>query len=301
MLSPRFDGVHRDLPAALHSTIAPRAKTTAPSQNTLPPLRVAAISLRDGAEGPLLAAVIRAFADCFESCETAKLALLPGGIPGSSWEVTVVGCATTYGAPVLFEGRDSCYGRVYRAYDPALARDVMRIRQEFANSREANKGAVSRILERCAPGREGSAVLGRRTVGLLVCGENNVLYNAQANDNEVSVRHHAGTSLFEHAHLICNGAHTQMGNWGKLDRRFEYLSRDGRCALYATNCTTRSWLSACRAYVDGKLVATGEWAAPATASARVVRDPFNGFRAVVLDLPRTRPHALSLGQGQISE
>lgn len=124
-----------------------------------------------------------------------------------------------------------------------------------------------------------------RMVGILVCGENNVLRNRQSGGNAVSVRHHAGAELFEHAHIVCNGAHTVMGNWGKLERRFEYLSRRGRCALYATNCDARSWRRACRAYVNRQRVATGEGAESSAASARIIKDALDTFRAVVLDLP----------------
>jgi len=41
--------------------------------------------------------------------------------------------------------------------------------------------------------------------------------------------------LFKDAHVIFNGAHTLMGHWNLLGKRFECLSKNKRFLIYATN------------------------------------------------------------------
>lgn len=110
--------------------------------------------------------------------------------------------------------------------------------------------------------------------------------------------------LFPHLNVTFNGSHTPMGNWGKLERRFEYLSEDRRWAFYATNTDRLRWgRTALRVYFDGNLVATSEGIEGAPKDhaleldgervpAKLVRDEaalesgeVEGFRGLVFDVP----------------
>jgi hypothetical protein len=79
------------------------------------------------------------------------------------------------------------------------------IHQRFVNSAQADAdpGMVAELVADCGPGRE-------RTV-------------------------------FEEVRVVFNGGHSTMGNWGKMDERFKYLSRERRWAFYATNCGNNGW------------------------------------------------------------
>ncbi len=95
--------------------------------------------------------------------------------------------------------------------------------------------------------------------GLLVCGENNLMMNEQSNNNEVVLRHGLTGALFPGCGVVLNGAHTPMGNWGKLTKRFEYLS-DERWAFFATNHIDpeADWSTqTARVSVNGALIADG--------------------------------------------
>jgi hypothetical protein len=116
---------------------------------------------------------------------------------------------------------------------------------------------VGDLLEACQRGQR-IVLLGGFPIGLLVCGENNVLTNIQSQGNRAVLRHHGQGEVFlrEKTRIVFNGAHDPMGNWGKLDRRFELLSAHERWAFYATNVRTNWGRSILRAYFDGHLIAT---------------------------------------------
>lgn len=187
-----------------------------------------------------------------------RVVLLPGA--GDQWPSPgdVVRACQNHGAAVLFERMDVA-PRVWNAHETDGHGLGIDIEQIFGTSEEADADPtlVDGLLARCAPGGERTVPLAGVDVGLLCCGENNVLRCAQANGNEVSVRHHPGASLFDHVRVVHNGAHTNMGNWNKLNRRFEYLSRDRRIAVFATNNDAASWGAAVRIYFDGALLAEG--------------------------------------------
>lgn len=251
-------------------------------------VRVAAIALRSGLGSARGDAVARALDATFADVALPCLAVLPGvnndGRDGDTWARAVRAAARASGVFVLFESVARDGARVFRAYDPGEDKYVLGVTQLFATSKQADLDPrlVDAVLRRSQPGGSGCCSFAGWGVGLLVCGENNVLRNQQARGNAVSVRGRASATLFEGTRIVCNGAHTPMGNWGKLDRRFEFLSSEGRCALYATNCEAWTWASACRAYVDGRLVANGEEARGQ--AAHVVVDERDTFRAVAIEL-----------------
>ena len=77
-----------------------------------------------------------------------------------------------------------------------------------------------------------------------------------------------------------------MGNWGKLERRFEYLSRDKRFMFYTTNNTKSWWTTSLRVYYDGQRLADGKgvWKDDLY-PIKMVEDPQDRFRALVVDVP----------------
>jgi hypothetical protein len=250
---------------------------------------VAAIALRSGLGNARGAAVARGLAATFAGADLPCVALLPGvnddRRDGLAWANAVRAAARASGVFVLFESVRRDGSRVFRAYDPGADQYVLGVTQVFATSKQADSDPrlVDAVLRRSQPGGNGCCSFAGWGVGLLVCGENNVLRNQQARGNAVSVRGRSSATLFEGARIVCNGAHTGMGNWGKLDRRFEFLSSGGRCALYATNCEAQGWTSACRVYVDGRVVANGEEVkrGPATI---VFDEEGDAFRAVTVEL-----------------
>jgi hypothetical protein len=201
--------------------------------------------------------------------------------------------AAAHEVTALFEARLAAGTRAYEAYAPGHGLLPIEIHQRFVNSAQADAdpGMVAELVADCGPGRERTVNLGGLCLGLLVCGENNVLTNQQGNANRVLVRHDENAHLFEEVRVVFNGGHSTMGNWGKMDERFKYLSRERRWAFYATNCGNNGWgRSTVRAYHDGVLIADslGPRAAPPAGvpEPRLVYDDVDDrCLALVLDIP----------------
>jgi hypothetical protein len=212
----------------------------------------------------------------------------------------VLAIAREHGFAVLFESRDGGQGPCYLAFDPATGSVSEPIYQRFATSSDASEEAVRELLEECRPGGGRTLHLSGVDVGVLVCGENNVLYNEQTVGNRVSVRHGLAESLFDHVPVILNGAHTVMGNWGKLERRFEFLSRGGRFVFYVTNNDSSAWGRCVRVYHNGARLADGNGAnnVPEGVTIRHHPAPDDSYRLVTVDvvgslLARPRPRVES--------
>jgi hypothetical protein len=254
------------------------------------PVEVAVVSLRDNPAKARDLALEQVTTDLFTSTDHLRLLLLPGWVPGWPEDpAPIAHLARHIGADVLFEQVVERGGRwqVVTA-DGAVHR--LSIAQRFGTSGEAERDPrlVRDLVAACRPGGERRLTLAGSDVGLLCCGENNVLRNAQARGNEVTVRHELAATLFDGARVVFNGAHTNMGNWAKLNRRFEWLSRGPRLALYATNNSARGWTSALGAWWDGGRLATGEEVLPLgrARDVRLVRDPGDQARALVVQLAR---------------
>ena len=250
------------------------------------PVEIAVVSPRCGLPVPTVASLRSFVGLCFRG-DAARLLLLPG--VQDVWPTdarSVMSVASELGAAALFEcarGDDAAWVASDRNGAPLGTR----IRQTFSTSADvdANPALVDALLVACGPGGERTVSLAGTAVGLLSCGENNLLRNAQRDGNRVSVRHRPRAEVFPGVPIVFNGAHTNMGNWGKLDKRFEFLSRGGRLSLYATNngAERTSWRSALRAWHDGRKVADGEEVFGGHGvQARLVRDPADRFRALVV-------------------
>ena len=113
---------------------------------------------------------------------------------------------------------------------------------------------------------------------VLVCGENNLLRNVQADRNRVELRRSTkpewnldALRAMDHD-VVINPAHTEMGNQGKLHRRWEWLSvptNSGcRYCLHTTNVIGRSPGRALYAFRNGRRVKPsivslkGDWRSP---------------------------------------
>jgi len=236
-------------------------------------IRLAILTLRGSTTEEVSGAFKAAVPQVFGSFEGRRILLLPGVRFKKTrrtskkmhpvWPLhpdDVVPVLSKSGVAALFESYDED-GRAYRAFEPGKGLLPVEIRQVFATSEEANKHRekVADLVTDCNPGGERTIVVGGLPIGLLVCGENNILANRQSKGNEAYIRHNLKGALFPHLKVVFNGAHTPMGNWGKLERRFEYLSRDNRWVFYATNTERTSWgRSVLRAYYNGRLIADSE-------------------------------------------
>ena len=91
--------------------------------------------------------------------------------------------------------------------------------------------------------------------------------------------------------VVFNGAHSTMGNWGKLDERFKLLSGQRGRAFYATNCGKAGWgRSTVRGYYSGVLLADSfglrDAPPPGVPEPELVHDPVNDrCLALVFDIP----------------
>jgi hypothetical protein len=224
-----------------------------------------------------------------------KLMLMAGRLAcghGSGWPTAVrdiAQIAVDARVPILFELESPPNVAGYTAVLPNGERLALEIYQLFAKSECANRHPelVEELLRQCGRAGERSIHICGITLGLLICGENNVLANEQGKGNRPYVRFHGGSTLFPHLRLIFNGAHTKMGNWGKLERRFEFLSSGKRWALYATNNGKGEWgASTLRAYYDGSRIATSKGPEPnCRVPACICTSKNDRCRILTLDIP----------------
>lgn len=254
-------------------------------------LRVAVVSPRQGDR----TSEDRAIRDVFTAARLGYagplLVLLPGA--GDHWSrdgARIQALAQEYDAHAIFEGvvRSICAYRMCGPEGIAAAAIHQRLATSAQAQRRETRGLVDDLLGEIDAGERTLRAHGR-AVGVLVCGENNVLVNEQSQGNRcLGVRGHPGRDLFPDVDLVLNGAHTVMGNWSKLNARFAWLSTGGRIACHTTNNNRRAWRSALRVFHDGVQVASGDHVDPQAApfGLRLVVDrEHDAFRVVVMDLP----------------
>jgi hypothetical protein len=204
----------------------------------------------------------RAYGDIFKDHQGPRIALHSGYVirrePWPAGTDEVCAAAENHEVAALFETALQPDDRAYLAYQPRKGLLPLRLYQRFKDSTDANAdpAIVAELVEDCGPNRQRTINLAGLPLGLLICGENNVLTNDQGDGNRAFVRHHPDAKLFEGVGVVFNGAHTTMGNWGKINRRLGFLSDGDRWAFYATNCVNESWgSSTVRGYYNGALVA----------------------------------------------
>jgi hypothetical protein len=170
--------------------------------------------------------------------------LLPGRLKRRPWEHRhswptvdqIAGVARNTKLPILFQTIEPETKPFYTAVSGAGKKLPLEVYQQFSTGKNATPEAVKGLVKECNPSGERAIDIAGLTVGLLICGENNVLTNKRSDHNRgVRVRHSRARDLFRGVRLIFNGAHTKMGNWGKLEWRFRFLSKHKRWFFYATN------------------------------------------------------------------
>lgn len=130
--------------------------------------------------------------------------------------------------------------------------------QNFVNSScvKQKPGLCLKLLEDINEGKRTFNIKGKR-FGILICGENNLLRNRQFKGNAVNWR--CGKPSKTWCDILINPSHTSMGNWGKLNKRFEFLSGIYNHFIYLTNCHYNGFgTSSFRYYRDGNLVNCGK-------------------------------------------
>jgi hypothetical protein len=207
----------------------------------------------------LVRSLSEAVGKAFNRADVHKLLLLPGHRKKKYWPTAdeIAGVAKAEKLPILFETMEGASKPFYTAVSRTGKRLRLEVYQRFSTCKEAKPVAVKELVDECNPRGMRVVHIGDFTLGLLICGENNVLANKQDDYNRAYVRHGPFSNLFPGIRLIFNGAHTKMGEWGKLERRFEFLSANKRWFFYATNNDQKTWgSSTLRIYYDGCKIAT---------------------------------------------
>ena len=128
--------------------------------------------------------------------------------------------------------------------------------QLFTTHRDATPEKVKELLQLFVNGERIINIFGLR-IGILLCGENNILTNKQSRGNEPSLRHFDQEWPIVYDVLL-NPAHTTMGNWNKLHKRFSLFSSSGAFSVYCTNNNAiSSWKSSFSVYRNGQEVYNG--------------------------------------------
>lgn len=207
---------------------------------------------------------------------------------------SIMQSAQEHQVTALFESHDPSRGEAYYfTFHPQQDEEEQHLSrlepaQLFGTSKQVNKdkALIDRLLGELPKKGARIAELKGVPMGLLMCGENNVLLNKQSENNAVSIRHYPNADIFEGVKCVVNGAHTTMGNWGKLERRFEYLSRDERFMFYLTNRSNNTWKTALRIYFNGQRIADGKVASINSPFAtHLITDPHERYRALSVQVP----------------
>jgi hypothetical protein len=130
-------------------------------------------------------------------------------------------------------------------------------KQKFATSTQvdADQGLYTSLINEIEDGKRTFEVK-KVKFGVIICGENNILKNLQSKYNQVRWRFHPPKDW--KAKVILNLSHNTMGNWNKLNKRFEFLSRKYGWAIYLTNSSKKDFgKSSLRVYKAGKEVKNG--------------------------------------------
>lgn len=118
----------------------------------------------------------------------------------------------------------------------------MHTRQQFADSVDINRSrdCAEKLMDELENRR--AFTVGDKAFRVLICGENNILKNVQGEGNRAEFRFkddHALADRFRRllaeTDVVLNPSHTPMGNQGKLARRRELLSADGRSYFMTCN------------------------------------------------------------------
>jgi hypothetical protein len=131
--------------------------------------------------------------------------------------------------------------------------------QRFGSSQD-NYEDYQNLMKEWTDGKRFFRLAGK-TIGVLLCGENNILRNIRGNNNLPQLRYpELGWS--DQYDVLINPSHTIMGQANLLHKRFAYLSQGGKTVIHCANNTTGSSNTKRTIYVymDGKLITMGDLA-----------------------------------------
>ncbi|RLA09058.1 MAG: hypothetical protein DRQ51_00290 [Gammaproteobacteria bacterium] len=131
--------------------------------------------------------------------------------------------------------------------------------QKFATSTEVNNDSdlYKSLADEINKG-DRTISLKHVEIGVLICGENNILVNKQAKQNKVKWRYEQ-PKINWNPKIIINPSHNSMGNWNKLNKRFEFLSKKFEYVIYLTNSSHKTFgKSSLRVYKKGVEIKNGE-------------------------------------------
>ncbi len=154
--------------------------------------------------------------------------------------------------------------------------------QLFAQGAEVTHSKAAELAEALAGGKRIIEV-SDRTIGVLLCGENNFLRNSREEYYEPAARFPGIEWPFGYDVLV-NPAHTSMGQWNLLHKRFAYLSQAGRSLLYCTNNSHSSWQTSLCVYQDSKKILMGDFVT--TSEVRTYAE--DDWRIATIEVPRSR-------------
>ncbi|MBW1794847.1 MAG: hypothetical protein JRJ38_10520 [Deltaproteobacteria bacterium] len=163
---------------------------------------------------------------------------------------------------ILFDTRGMNEAELGKAYIIYSNKNLIGpFNQLFHLSDEVEKSPllVKNLIRLLKSGKRSFNISGT-TFSVLLCGENNFLKNIQNCSNKAIVRHEYkfDTSCYD---VLINQSHTTMGNWPKLIKRFELLSRNNKYLIFLVNNDTSSdkWKSAINIFYNGKRIMTGDF------------------------------------------
>lgn len=111
--------------------------------------------------------------------------------------------------------------------------------QQFASSAQINNNEylAANLLEALRKSR--LHVVKKKKICFLICGEINIVTNIQNRNNKVVIRTKEWEkdfeNIFDETSIILNPLHTPMGNQGKMAKRREYFSKNGKAYFSTAN------------------------------------------------------------------
>ncbi len=201
-------GRQRTIPPSSNKTHRQRAPVDADST-----YRIGLCGFRISGKRQLVPSLKEAVLAAFSGADREKLLLLPGRWKCGRWECRnswptvdqIAEVALAAKVPILFETIGATPRPFYTAVSDTGRKLPIKLYQQFCDCKNATKDAVAGLVKECDPKELRAVHLGGLTLGLLICGENNVLANKQSEGNRAYIRHSpdsTAASLFPRVQII---------------------------------------------------------------------------------------------------